>query len=117
MRTHAHRQALWIYVHCQLSPEMYDAAAADLVPGPAGHNATLAASTSSRAFFYVLEEPARSQVLARRRPEKLRFRRPYMYPLDPALSEDLGRTSLTIHQAPYDAEGFASTGAARRLTI
>lgn len=41
------------------------------------------------------------------RPDKVRFYRPYKYPLQLPGSEE--PSPLTIHQAPFSAEGFAST--------
>ena len=42
------------------------------------------------------------------RPDKARFQRPYIYPLGKSLTS-LGYSKLRIQQAPFNAEGFAST--------
>ena len=47
------------------------------------------------------------------RPDKVRFHRPYVYTLEPETIASSGSAScdLVIQQAPFYAEGFASTGA------
>eukprot|EP00892_Ulva_mutabilis_P007914 jgi/Ulvmu1/5495/UM023_0031.1 len=42
-------------------------------------------------------------------PDKLRFRKPYKYPLDAHLHQSNASQVVTIHQQSFKAEGFAST--------